>query len=117
MKKYVLMLLANYLPVLFAVLFYRGGAPLVWPSLLLIHFMLAGANERVARSVKSLFFLSANLLLSTVITHALFTYLYCHNVSGDQLSWGLGGLGMWLGIAFVLIFSISFLVVKHKDPQ
>ena len=27
MKKYVLMLLTNYLPVLFAVLFYRGARP------------------------------------------------------------------------------------------
>ena len=79
--KYVIATAANYIPALCACLFFRGGGPVMFPLLIALQIILTLLNFFIANSKKPMIFLSANLLVSTIIANVLSTYLYYTNMA------------------------------------
>ena len=107
-----LTLLANWALVPFALLTWRGGAP-VWGVYLLIQGGTIILNDRVTATRWGMGFLCANLLAATVIAHKLSTQLY-HDHINDYLTMAIGELGMWAGAAVVVIVSAVAVVMKGR---
>lgn len=107
-----LTLLVNWVLVPFALLTWRGGAP-VWAAYLLIQAGTIILNDRVTRSRWALGVLCANLLAATVIAHKLSTQLYHDNVN-TYLTQAIGQIGMQLGVVAVLVASAAAVVMKGR---
>ena len=99
-----LMLLANWALVPFAWLTYRGGGP-VWGAYLLIQVGTIWLNDKVSGSRWTLAFLCANLIAATGVAHWLSNTLYCSRVSADGLSFAIGELGLYAGVALTAVMS------------
>ena len=110
-----LMLLVDWALVPFALLTWRGGAP-VWAAYLLIQAGTIILNDRVTGSRWALSILCANLLAATVIAHKLSTQLY-HEYINDYLTMAIGELGMWVGAAVVAIVSAAAVVMKGRTRK
>ncbi len=104
-REFILLTLAHYLPVLCAVLFYRGGGLLLWPLFLILQGGLISLDERRCPTRKLLAFFCGNLLVSTALAHVLSTWLYYTRVSSDFMSKAVGSVGLHLGILVVLVLS------------
>lgn len=114
-SKYILVTFSNYILVLCAYLFYRGGAPTVWSLCIILQIVLTILNYKTANGSKSLAVLCANHLLSTIIANKLSTNLYYNNISSDSESLVVGNLGLIVGSVFVFMLSlISILIKKSK---
>ena len=100
-----LMLLANWALVPFAWLTYRGGGP-VWGAYLLIQVGTIWLNDKVSGSRWTLAFLCANLIAATGVAHWLSNTLYCSRVSADGLSFAIGELGLYAGVALTAVMSV-----------
>ena len=110
-----LMLPVNWALVPFALLTWRGGAP-VWGAYLLIQAGTIILNDRVTGSRWALGILCANLLAATVIAHKLSTQLYHDNVN-TYLTQAIGQIGMQLGVVAVLIASAVAVVMKGRTRK
>lgn len=111
-KKYVFAALANFIPVLCGCLFFRGGAPLLWPLFIILQIILTCINYGVADRKSDVLFLSSQLLISTIIANWLSTRLYYTLISPDGETLIVGYAGGEVGIIFVLVLSLISLVVK-----
>lgn len=109
--------LANYIPVLAACLFYKGGAPVEWPLYIVLQVLLVILNFIIANKRSMLIFFNINLLISTVIANKLSVYLYYTNISSDGMTLTIGDLGLIVGVVFVLIISLVSVLLKKKNTK
>lgn len=82
--KYILAILANYIPVLWAYIFYSIGAGIDWSLFIISQILLVTLNHKITKSKLALLFLHANLLVSTIVANWLSTHLYYTNISSDD---------------------------------
>lgn len=110
--KYVLVLLANYVLVLCACLFYRFSiAQYMWPIFIVLQIIFVILNHMVTNNKSALLVLHANLLISTIAANWLFTHLYFTRISSDDETLIVGTAGLVYGAILVVILSmISFLI-------
>lgn len=111
-----LTLLANWALVPFALLTWRGGAP-VWGAYLLIQVGTIILNDKMTKSRWPLAFLCVNLTAATGAAHKLSSALYCSRISSDGLSYAIGELGMICGVVLVVVMSVFVIVVKGKERR
>ena len=111
-KKYVFAALANFIPVLCGCLLFRGGAPLLWPFFIISQIILTCINYGVADGKSDVLFLSAQLLISTIIANWLYTHLYYTLISSDDETLIVGYVGGWIGVIFVVVLSLISLGMK-----
>ena len=111
-KKYILVTLANYIPVLCAFLLYRGGGLLFWSVFITMQVLLVCLNYSTAGKKTVLLFFSANLLVSTIIANWLSIYLYYTYISSDAETILVGYAAIKIGVVFVLILSLISLGIK-----
>lgn len=112
--KFSTLTLLNFAPLLISVLLWRGGAPLTWPAYVLVQGGLISLNSHSVTRRSAFVSLSANLALSTLLAHALDTYLYFTQVSSDGLTKSIGLLGMIAGGIIVVAVSGITLVLNWK---
>ena len=108
-----LALLANWALVPFAWLTYRGGGP-VWGAYLLIQVGTIWLNDKASGSRWTLAFLCANLIAATGIAHWLSNTLYCSRVSADGLSFAIGELGLYAGVALTAVMSAVAVAARGR---
>ena len=111
-KKYILVTLANYIPVLCGCLLFRGGAPLLWPLFIIMQILLVSLNYSTAKGILGVLFLNANLTVSTIIANWLFTHLYYTLISSDSETLIVGYVGGEIGTIFVLVLSLISVLIK-----
>ena len=111
-KKYILVTLANYIPVLCGCLLFRGGAPLLWPLFIIMQILLVSLNYSTANGKLGVLFLNANLLVSTIAANWLFVYLYYTLISSDSETVIVGYVGGEIGAIFVLVLSLISVLIK-----
>ena len=108
-----LALLANWALVPFAWLAYRGGGP-VWGAYLLILVGTIWLNDKASGSRWTLAFLCANLIAATGVAHWLSSTLYCSRVSADGLSFAIGELGLYAGVALTAVMSVFAVAARGR---
>lgn len=109
---YIVTLILNYSLILFSVLFYRGGSPLIEPVLLMSQGILTFINCIVSRNLIQFAILSANLLVSTIVANIVATQLYYHNISADDETLIFGWWALIIGCIYVVIISGLALLIK-----
>lgn len=115
--KFIAITLANYVPVLCACLFYKGGAPVEWSLYIMLQIILIVLNYKFSNKRLDLSFFNANLFISTIIANVLGTYLYYCNVSSDPETPIVGELGLIVGAIFVFILSLISILLKRKKSE
>ena len=110
-RKYILTALANYIPVLCACLFYRGGA-YIWPVFMVLQILLVIINHKITDNRLPLLILHANLLVSAIIANWLLTHLYYTRISPDGITPILGLFGGFAGAIFVILLSVISLLIR-----
>lgn len=113
--KYIFVTLANYIPVLCACLFYKGGAPVDWPIYIVAQIILIVLNHILSSKKMELICYDVNLIISTIIANGLSTYLYYWNISSDPETPAVGQLGLMVGVIFVLILTFISVLLKRKN--
>lgn len=109
---YIVTLILNYILILFSVLFYRGGSPLIEPVLLMSQGILTIINCIVSRNQIQFAILAANLLASTIVANIVATLLYYHNISADDGTLLVGRWEVIIGCIYVAIISGLALLIK-----
>ena len=109
---YIVTLILNYILILFSVLFYRGGSPLIEPVLLISQGILTIINCIVSRNQIQFAILAANLLASTIVANIVATLLYYHNISADDGTLLVGRFDLIVGCIYVVIISGLALLIK-----
>lgn len=109
---YIVTLILNYILILFSVLFYRGGSPLIEPVLLMSQGILTIINCIVSRNQIQFAILAANLLASTIVANIVATLLYYHNISADDGTLLVGRWEVIIGCIYVAIISGIALLIK-----
>ena len=109
---YIVTLILNYILILFSVLFYRGGSPLIEPILLISQGILTIINCIVSRNQIQFAILAANLLASTIVANIVATLLYYHNISADDGTLLVGRWEVIIGCIYVAIISGIALLIK-----
>lgn len=109
---YIVTLILNYILILFSVLFYRGGSPLIEPVLLISQGILTIINCIVSRNQIQFAILAANLLASTIVADIVATLLYYHNISADDGTLLVGRWEVIIGCIYVAIISGIALLIK-----
>lgn len=109
---FIVTLILNYILILFSVLFYRGGSPLIEPVLLISQGILTIINCIVSRNQIQFAILSANLLASTIVANIVATQLYYHNISADSETLLVGRWEVIIGCIYVAIISGLALLIK-----
>ena len=109
---YIVTLILNYILILFSVLFYRGGSPLIEPVLLISQGILTIINCIVSRNQIQFAILAANLLVSTIVANIVATLLYYHNISADDGTLLVGRWEVIIGCIYVAIISGIALLIK-----
>lgn len=109
---YIVTLILNYILILFSVLFYRGGSPLIEPVLLISQGILTIINCIVSRNQIQFAILAANLLASTIVANIVATLLYYHNISADDGTLLVGRWEVIIGCIYVAIISGIALLIK-----
>ncbi len=115
--KFIAITLANYLPVLCACLFYKGGAPVEWKLCIILQILLVVLNYIFSSKKSVLTFYNVNLFISTILANALSTYLYYCNVSSDSETPAVGMFGLIVGAIFVFILSLISILLKRKKSE
>ena len=110
--KYILAILANYIPVLWAYIFYSIGAGIDWSLFIISQILLVTLNHKITKSKLALLFLHANLLVSTIVANWLSTHLYYTNISSDDETLLVGNLGLKVGVIFVILMSTFSLLIR-----
>ncbi len=110
---YIVTLILNYILILFSVLFYRGGSPLIEPVLLISQGILTIINCIVSRNQIQFAILAANLLASTIVANIVATLLYYHNISADDGTLLVGRWEVIIGCIYVAIISGIALLIKN----
>ncbi len=114
-RKYILIALANYIPVLCACIVRNPN--LAWLLFMISQILLVFLNYKAADDKFSLAFLNFNLLISTIIANALLTHLYSSNVSSDSETLAVGSLALVIGAIFVLILSLISILLKKETSE
>lgn len=109
---YIVTLILNYSLILFSVLFYRGGSPLIEPVLLISQGILTIINCIVSRNQIQFAILAANLLASTIVANIVATLLYYHNISADDGTLLVGRWEVIIGCIYVVVISGLALLIK-----
>ena len=109
---YIVTLILNYILILFSVLFYRGGSPLIEPVLLISQGILTIINCIVSRNQIQFAILAANLLASTIVANIVATLLYYHNISADDGTLLVGRWEVIIGCIYVVVISGLALLIK-----
>ena len=109
---YIVTLILNYILILFSVLFYRGGSPLIEPVLLISQGILTIINCIVSRNQIQFAILAAHLLASTIVANIVATLLYYHNISADDGTLFVGRWEVIIGCIYVAIISGIALLIK-----
>ena len=115
-RKYILIALANYIPVLCACILFRNPN-LAWLLFIISQILLICLNHKAADDKFSLAFLNINLLISTIIANALLTHLYSSNISSDSETLAVGNLALVIGVIFVLILSVISISLKKEKSE
>lgn len=109
---YVSVLILNYILVLFAVLFYKQGALVVYPIFLLTQPLLVLLNCLVSQKIGYFIFISLNLIVSTIIANIVGVWLYMSNVCGGSETILLLQYAVVIGCIYVTVLSIISFIVK-----
>lgn len=110
--KYILAILSNYIPVLWAYILYSGGAATVWSLFITSQILLVTSNHKITKNKLALLFLHVNLLVSTIVANWLSTHLYYTNISSDDETLLVGILGLKVGAVFVILMSTFSLLIR-----
>lgn len=111
-SRYITLTLINYIPVLLACLCFQAGAFVIWFLFIASQIMLVIFNSLFTDKISVLTFLSANLIVSTIIANLLSFYLYYWIISPSSETLLVGKLGMIVGVIFVLIISLVAILIK-----
>ena len=109
---YIVTLILNYILILFSVLFYRGGALILYPMLLMSQGILAVINCLISRKIYQFTILSLNLLISTIIANIVFSQLYSKNICGGSEAELFYRYALTFGCIYVDIISVLAILLK-----
>ena len=112
----VLVWLANWAPVPFALLTWRMGA-MVWGAYPMIQIGLTYLNYRFVRRPWPLAPLGLTLAAATVAAFKIDGTLFCAHVSNDYLSRALPELAWQAGVVIVAVLTIGAMALKWKENR
>ena len=112
----VLVWLANWSPVLVALLIWRAGA-MVWGAYPLLQIGLTHLNYRFVRRPWPLAPLGLTLAAATIAAFRMAGHLYCTHVSNDYLSQALPELAWQAGVVIVSALTIGAMALKWKENR
>lgn len=108
----ILTALANFLPLIFGVVFYWSGFG-VYIFIFCLQKLLTVLNFVVSDNIKQLLILSANLMISTIATTIISTYLYMAKISPDSGTLLVGQIALIAGCIIVAIFTAIACLIKY----
>ncbi|MBQ8795757.1 MAG: hypothetical protein IJZ54_04980 [Clostridia bacterium] len=104
---------ANYLPIIFGLIFYFLGFE-VFVALFCFQKILTILNFFVSNNIRQLLILSANLMISTIATTLLTTYLYMAKISPDSGTLLVGQIALVAGCIVVAVFAAIACLIKFR---
>lgn len=108
--------IANYILLLFSILFYSLGYR-IFPIFICTQLAMTIINYAVSESLKQQGILSINLLISTVIANTLANLLYVKNISADGGTLLVGKYAVIIGSVFVAVISVIAMFFKYKTNK
>lgn len=112
----ILVWLANWTPVLLALLTWQAGA-MVWGVYPLLQIGVTCLNFRFVRRPWTLAPLGLTLAAATFAAFRIDGNLYCTHVSNDYLSQALPELAWQAGVVLVAALTIGAMVMKWKENR
>lgn len=109
---YIFCIFVNYILVLFAVLLYEQGGPVLYPIFLLTQPLLVLFNCIVSKNMRQFVIISLNLIASTIVANIVAIMLYMANICGGSETMLLLRYALVIDCAYVALLSIISFTVK-----
>ncbi|MBQ8540008.1 MAG: hypothetical protein IJ435_00890 [Clostridia bacterium] len=118
--KYCLALIANIVPFFLGCFLYEGGitVSLMFP---VIQVLINLLNYKWTEKILSFMFLNFAMLVSSVASIKISTWLYYNNISSDTGTLAVGQFEVWCCIVFIvimtlvsIIYRITMNAIRHK---
>ncbi len=111
MKKYILALILNVVPFFLTCFLYEGGIAisLILPAL---QFLLNTVNYKWTKRILSFAILNSAMLVSSVASIKINTWLYYNNISSDSGTLAVGSFQVQVCIVFVLLMTLISIVCR-----
>ena len=118
-SKYCLSLILNIAPFFLSCFLYEGGIAisLTFPAL---QFLINTVNYKQTNKIISYLFLNLAMLLSSVVSIKINTWLYYNNISSDTETLAVGSFEVQVCILFILLMtliSITCRILSKKSNQ
>ena len=105
MKKYTLALLLNIIPFFLTCFLYEGGAA-ISSILPVLQILLNTLNFKWTKRILSFSILNSAMLISSVLSIKISTWLYYTNISSDSETLAVGNFEMWVAIVFIIVLTL-----------
>ena len=111
MKKYILALILNIIPFFLSCFLYEGGIAI---SLMLpaLQFLLNMLNYKWTKRLLSFIILNSAMLVSSVASIKINTWLYYNNISSDTETLAVGNFEVLVGIVFIVAMTLMSIVCR-----
>ncbi len=109
---FILTIFADFLPVPFAFLFYRGGWAGDLANFSCIILPILFLNYKVSNKTIKLAVLTVLTLAATLLSGRISTQLYYKNVSSDYMSLVVGDIITAIEVGLVLLISVVSIIAK-----
>ena len=105
MKKYMLALMLNIIPFFLSCFLYEGGIAilLMFPAL---QFLINTVNYKWTNKLMSYLFLNLAMLISSVASIKINTWLYYNNISSDTETLAIGSFEDQVCIVFIITMTL-----------
>ena len=111
MKKYTLTLILNVVPFFLTCFLYEGGLAI---SLMLptLQFLLNTLNYKWTKKILSFAILNSAMLVSSIASIKINTWLYYNNISSDTETLAVGSFEVLVCMIFVLLITLISIVCR-----
>lgn len=114
--KYCLALALNIIPFFLSCFLYEGG---ITVSLMLpiIQVLINLLNYKWTEKILSFVFLNFAMLVSSVASVKISTWIYYNNISSDTETLAVGQFEVWFCIIFIVIMTLISIICRHTMKE
>ena len=116
MKKYILALILNIVPFFLTCFLYEGGiaVSLILP---IIQFLLNTLNYKWTKKILSFAILNLAMLISSVTSIKINTWLYYNNISSDPGTLAVGSFEVQVCMLFILLMTLISIACRMLNKK
>ena len=116
MRKYIFALMLNVILFFLCCFLYEGGI-VIDMMFLILQFLINLLNYKWTDKVISYLFLNLVMLISSISSIEIITYLYYTNISSDTETLAVGSFAVQVCVAFILLITLIGIVCRIVDKN